>query len=78
MVLTIVQWNTRRLIANGLKFKKFIDNKDKKPHMYTRNLVNASTFTKNSLFYKTRKCCKEKLRNRKSGGGAIFILNQLQ
>lgn len=33
MVLTIIQWNARSLIANGLEFNKFIDNQDKKPHI---------------------------------------------
>lgn len=33
MMLIILQWNARSLIANGQEFKKYIDNLIEKPHI---------------------------------------------
>jgi len=38
-----LQWNARSIIANGLEFKRYVDQQDKKPNnLHSRNVVKTS------------------------------------
>lgn len=76
MVLTILQWNARSLIANGLEFKHFIDQLDEKPHI----ICIQETWLKSHLDFVIQGYgVVRKDRKVGNGGGvATFIQNQVQ
>lgn len=71
MVLTILQWNARSLIANGLEFKKFIDLSDKKPNI----ICVQETWLKPKLNFVLQgyNIVREDRKSGNGGGVATFI-----
>lgn len=75
MVLLILQWNARSLIANGQEFKKVIEDKEYKPHI----ICIQETWLKPHLDFVIQGYTSIR-RDRQTGNGggvAIFIKNEV-
>lgn len=64
MVLIILQWNARSLIANGQEFKKYIDNLSEKPNI----ICVQETWLIPKIDFVIKYINKEGQRNRKRRG----------
>lgn len=75
MVISVLQWNARSLIANGQEFKKVIDDKKSKPHV----ICIQETWLKPHLDFVIQGYITiRKDRQTGNGGGvAIFVKNEI-
>lgn len=75
LMFCILQWNSRSLIANGQKLKKFVDGLKNKPQL----ICIQETWLKASLdFVMPSFICLRKDRNSTGGGCAIFVKKGVQ
>lgn len=73
MVISILQWNARSVIANGQEFKKFITELDQRPSVIC---VQETWLNKNIQFKLHGYCSVRKDREGKQGGGVMTFIQE--
>lgn len=70
LVVTIIQWNARSLLANGQEFKKLISDKIDKPHI----ICIQESWLKPHLSFVNGYMAVRKDRSNDNGGGVMTFL----